>query len=145
MDIGKNWIIYILTAIFVVCYLLALFDVIQATPNDKIVGQLAPIVAVIIGYYFGRLPGAKNEATLKEQVDRKSKEADDAHAAKDEAMTAKTAALQKIHDAVVALSASAPAAPLEDLVATLSAGPQAPQEAGLRSATLSALKILQSS
>ena len=57
---NKTWIIVILTFVFVACYVAALFGW-QAAPNDKIVTSVAPIVSVIIGYYFGRLPSEKIE------------------------------------------------------------------------------------
>jgi hypothetical protein len=34
--------------------------------------RLEPIIFVIIGYYFGRLPGQQNEKTLKQEIGRQT-------------------------------------------------------------------------
>lgn len=144
MENIKTWIVVILTAIFVGCYLAALFGW-QAAPNDKIVASLGPIVAVIIGYYFGRMPSEKTENSLTQQVNQKNEEAKQARDAQSAAEMRGTALEQKVHDAVAALSGSAPRVPAGELAVTLSgAGAEAPDHAAVRSATISALKILQS-
>ncbi|MGD0334673.1 MAG: hypothetical protein ABSA90_15675 [Xanthobacteraceae bacterium] len=144
MDNIKSWIVVILTAIFVACYVAALFGW-QATPNDKIVTTLAPIVAVIIGYFFGRMPSEKIENSLTQQANQRGVEAQHAREAQSAAELRGTALQQKVNDAVHALSGSAPHAPVGDLAITLSgAGPGAPDAADVRRATVSALKILQS-
>jgi uncharacterized membrane protein YraQ (UPF0718 family) len=143
MDNIKSWIVVILTAIFVACYVAALFGW-QATPNDKIITALAPIVAVIIGYFFGRMPSEKIENSLTQQVNQKNQEAQQAQQARNAAEVQRTALDQKVHDAVAALSAGAPQAPVGDLVLTLSGGGAGVDPAAVRSATVSALRILQS-
>jgi uncharacterized membrane protein YraQ (UPF0718 family) len=143
MDNLKSWIVVVLTAIFVVCYLAALFGW-QATPNDKIVSALAPIVAVIIGYFFGRAPSEKIENSLKEQVNQKDQEARDARNAQSTADSRRTALQQIVNDAVSALGISSPNTAHGNLVATLSgAAPAALDASALRSASVAALKILQ--
>jgi len=141
---SKTWIIVILTIVFVGCYVAALFGW-QAAPNDKIVTSVTPIISVIIGYYFGRLPSEKTEDSLKKQVDKKSEEADAARNAQRDAELHGADLARKIRDAVAALSASAPKAAVNELALTLSGGgTEVAQPDTIRNATVAALKILQS-
>jgi len=39
----------------------------QPLADEKMVLRLEPIIFVIIGYYFGRLPGQQNEKTLRNE------------------------------------------------------------------------------
>lgn len=64
-DSLKTWTMAIITLVFVTLYALSIAG--RGVPSDAI-GQLQPIVFVIIGYYFGRLPSRQVEGTLKEQV-----------------------------------------------------------------------------
>src|SRR5580692_3680607 len=65
---AKEGMVLLLTTVFVFLYVLALFGTIRLPSDDKLVAQIAPIITVIIGYYFGRIPGEKNEQTLQQQV-----------------------------------------------------------------------------
>jgi hypothetical protein len=71
-EILKNWIMVVLTLVFIALY--------GAAPvgltDDKMVLRLEPIIFVIIGYYFGRLPGQQNEKTLKQEIGRQTLRAD---------------------------------------------------------------------
>jgi hypothetical protein len=48
--------------------------------------RLEPIIFVIIGYYFGRLPAQQNEKTLKNEINRQTQKADAAQHAKEKAL-----------------------------------------------------------
>jgi len=103
----NQWVIVALTAIFVVLYALALFGLIKPLADDKVVLQLAPIIAVIIGYYFGRVPGQQNEKTLTDQVNQHAEAAKTANQEKETAEKEKTklagqiASVEKILKVVV--------------------------------------------
>jgi hypothetical protein len=78
----KRITIGILTFIFIALYVVGIYGVWNGdtAANAKAITLLQPIVYVIIGYYFGRLPSEKTEKQLKDQADEKGKQADDAKA-----------------------------------------------------------------
>lgn len=63
-DSLKTWTIALITITFLVLY--ALFLVGKIPPENS--QYLQPVFLVIVGYYFGRVPSAQVESTLKEQV-----------------------------------------------------------------------------
>lgn len=141
----KTGVVVVLTIIFVALYVIGLSGWFAFTPNDKVVGPVAPIIAVIIGYYFGRLPSEKTEKSLQQQVNQRSQEAAQARNAHQQAATDRERLATKIEDAKAALSSAAPAAPPDGLAITLSGGGGAgPDLAALRGATVAALKVLES-
>jgi hypothetical protein len=73
----KKGTIAVLTLIFVALYVAGIIGVWRgdSAVNSKAITLLQPIVYVIIGYYFGRMPAEKTENALKEQADKKDKEA----------------------------------------------------------------------
>jgi len=46
------------------------------------IARIEPIIFVIVGYYFGRLPSQQNEKALKEEISRQTQRADAAQHAK---------------------------------------------------------------
>jgi type VI protein secretion system component VasK len=79
-DPVRKWIVVILTIIFIGFYICAIADIWKGdTPaTNKIITLLQPIVYVIIGYYFGRVPAEKAEKQLKDEAKEKGKQADEA-------------------------------------------------------------------
>jgi hypothetical protein len=73
----KKGTIAVLTLIFVALYVAGIIGVWRgdSAANSKAITLLQPIVYVIIGYYFGRMPAEKTEKALKEQADKKDQEA----------------------------------------------------------------------
>lgn len=76
----KRLTIALLTILFVGLYFFAIVAVWvgDSAANSKAIALLQPIVYVIIGYYFGRLPSEKVEKQLKDEAMEKSKQADTA-------------------------------------------------------------------
>lgn len=72
----KSWVMVILTLVFVVLYTVALLGWLKPLSDVTMVMRLEPIIFVIIGYYFGRLPSQQNEQTLKDEINRQSQKAD---------------------------------------------------------------------
>lgn len=66
----KDLVIVGLTFAFVLMYALAIFGIITPLSDVSVVSRLEPIIFVIIGYYFGRIPGEQNEKVLKEEINR---------------------------------------------------------------------------
>jgi hypothetical protein len=61
-----------ITLIFVSLYAAALFGWLRPLSDVTMITRLEPIIFVIAGYYFGRLPGQTIEGSLKEEIVRQS-------------------------------------------------------------------------
>jgi len=104
-EIIKDWVMVFLTLGFVVLYGLALLGRLRPLADASMVSRLEPIIFVIIGYYFGRLPGQQNEQTLKEEIGRQTQRADAAQHAKETALQSREALDEKVKNARTALAA----------------------------------------
>ena len=98
----KGWVMVLLTLIFVVLYGLALLGKLKPLSDVSMVSRLEPIIFVIIGYYFGRLPSQDNERTLKHEVDRQAKRANASQHALETALKTTEALEEKVKNALVA-------------------------------------------
>ena len=99
----KNWLMVFLTLIFVVLYGLALSGKLKPLADASMVTRLEPLIFIIIGYYFGRLPGEENEKSLKVEIGRHIQRADAAQSAKETAMLSRDVLDEKIKNARTAL------------------------------------------
>jgi hypothetical protein len=88
----------------------ALIGWLKPLANEKMVLRLEPIIFVIIGYYFGRLPAQQNEKTLKEEIGRQTQKADAAQHAKEQALQTREALEEKLKNVNAALTSAAAAA-----------------------------------
>jgi len=155
----RDWILVALTAVFVGLYAAALLGWIHSDAADSpAVLRLEPIIAVIIGYYFGRVPGEKNEKTLKQQVDREAQKAGEAEEKKEEAQRGEAAAHvdkaaleQKVRSTRAALTAAVPQGGPDGLPSNLGDARAAPaddalpvNDAAARHAVAAALQVLDS-
>ena len=100
----KDWLMVFLTLGFVVLYGLALLGKLRPLADASMVTRLEPIIFVIIGYYFGRLPGQQNEQTLKDEIGRQTQRADAAQHAKETALQTREALDEKVKNARTALA-----------------------------------------
>ncbi len=138
-DTVRNWMMIVLTLIFVVFYAAALLGWLRPLSDITLVTRLEPIILVIIGYYFGRLPAQQNEQTLKEEIFRQTQKSDAAQQAKEQANQELEALEEKIKNAVGVLGVSmAKASPAKDF------GAVEENTAVLQQKVSSALKILRS-
>ena len=96
----------VLTFAFVILYGLALIGKLRPLADLSIVSRLEPIIFVIIGYYFGRLPGQQNELTLKREIGRQMQRAEAAQHAKETALQSREALDEKLKNARTALASS---------------------------------------
>lgn len=141
----RTWMMVILTAVFVLLYVGALFGLISGvdTPEElQTLTRIESIVFVIIGYYFGRLPAQATEKTLKGEIERQSQKADQAEEEKGAAEGEKQALQEKMKNAKAALTASMPDAPTAKLAINLSQAPPPPD--ALRQSVIAAVKVLES-
>lgn len=102
-DSLKSWMMVALTAIFVLLYVAALFGMIKPLADISTITRLEPIIFVIIGYYFGRLPAQSNENALKNEIGRQSQKADAAQQIKEKAQQEREVLEEKIRNARIAL------------------------------------------
>jgi hypothetical protein len=102
-DSLKGWIMIALTLIFVLLYVAALFGLIEPLKDVSIITRLEPIIFVIIGYYFGRLPAQANENTLKSEINRQSQKADAAQQIKEKTLQEREALEEKVKNAKIVL------------------------------------------
>ncbi len=96
----KTWTMLFITVVFVILYALTVVDVIKAS---NAVQNLQPIVFVIVGYFFGRLPAAKVENSLKEQIVVQSNAAAAARQSEKVAATEREMLEEKVKNARIAL------------------------------------------
>jgi hypothetical protein len=102
----KEWVMVLLTMAFVALYGLALVGKLKPLADLTMVSRLEPIIFVIIGYYFGRLPAQQTEQTLKEEIGRQTKRADAAQQARETALQSREALDEKVKNARTALASS---------------------------------------
>ena len=110
-EILKNWIMVVLTLVFIALYGAALVGWLRPLTDDKMVLRLEPIIFVIIGYYFGRLPGQQNERNLKQEINRQTQRADASQSAKEHALQTNEALEEKIKNVKATLNAESSAFP----------------------------------
>ncbi len=75
-DSFPDALILILIGAFVVFYVSVLTGWLKPTVDFSVLSRLEPLVLLFIGYYFGRLPSARNERNLKEEILRQTQKAD---------------------------------------------------------------------
>jgi len=139
----KNWIMVVLTLVFVVLYGAALIGWLKPLTDDKMVMRLEPIIFAIIGYYFGRLPGQQNERTLKQEINRQTQRADASQSAKEQALQSNEALEEKIKNVKVTLNSEPPALTTISGTELFRSGGIV-NEDGLRHVVSAALRILDS-
>jgi len=105
----KNWIMVVLTLVFIALYGAALVGWLKPLTDDKMVLRLEPIIFVIIGYYFGRLPGQQNERNLVQEINRQTQRADASQAVKEHALQTNEALEEKIKNVKATLNAESSA------------------------------------
>ncbi len=142
-DALKGWVMVFLTLGFVVLYGLALIGKLKPLADASMVSRLEPIIFVIIGYYFGRLPAQQNEKTLKDEIGRQTQKADAAQHAKEQALQTREAVEEKLKSVNAALMSVAPNVPINTLRDNLNKGNGAEPDS-LRHSMVAALNILTS-
>lgn len=142
-DALKSWVMVFLTMGFVVLYGLALIGKLKPLADASMVSRIEPIIFVIIGYYFGRLPAQQNESTLKEEISRQTQRADAAQHAKEQVIQAREAAEEKLKSVNAALTSIAPNISVNTLTENLTKGNAAGPDS-IRHSMVAALNILKS-
>ena len=103
-DALRSWIMVLLTLALVLLYAAALIGWIKPLVDEKIALRLEPIIFVIIGYCFGRLPAQQNEQLLKEEISRHAQKVDAVQARKEQALQALAALEEKVKNVTATLA-----------------------------------------
>lgn len=99
----KDWALVFLTLVFIALYGLALIGKLRPLADSSIITRLEPMIFVMIGYHFGRLPCQQNEQSLKQEIERQSQRADAAQHAKETALQSREVLDEKVKNARTAL------------------------------------------
>lgn len=143
-DALKGWTMVVLTFIFVMLYGSALLGWLKPMTDVSMITRLEPIIFVIIGYYFGRLPAQQNEKTLKDEIGRQTQKADAAQHAKEQAQQSREALEEKVKNVSAALTSAAPATSTAKFAEEVHKTGGPIKEDGLRYSVGAALRILNS-
>ena len=108
------WIMVVLTLTLVLLYAAALIGWIKPLVDEKMALRLEPIIFVIVGYCFGRLPSQHNEQTLKEEISRHAQKVDAVQHAKEQALQALATLEEKIKNVTAAMAPVAAQKRLEE-------------------------------
>jgi N-acetyl-gamma-glutamylphosphate reductase len=140
----RSWVMVTLTLIFILLYASALIGWLKPLADEKMIVRLEPIIFVIIGYYFGRLPSQQNESTLKTEIHRQTQKADAAQHAKEQAQQTREALEEKVKNAKATLTAATPGITARNLAESLDKAGVPVKEEMLRHSVVAALSVLNS-
>ena len=133
-----------LTLLFLLLYGAAFVGWLKPLDDERMLARLEPIIFVIIGYYFGRLPSQQNESTLKDEINRQTQRADAAQHAKEQVQQSIEALEEKTKNVRLALASAAPGVGIKGFAEHLG-NPDGPvKDEPLRQAVAGALNILNS-
>lgn len=139
----KGWVMVLLTLIFVGLYGLALLGKLAPLSDLWMVSRLEPIIFVILGYYFGRLPGKENEQNLKNEVNRQARRANAVQHALETALKSSEALEERVKNALVAFSGGR-LSPNDEITETLDTETTPAGKTHRRESIAAGLKILMS-
>lgn len=131
VEILKTWGMVFITLVFIVLYGVALIGKLKPMVDISVVSRLEPLIFVLLGYYFGRLPCQQNEGVLKNEIDRQTKRADAAHLARETALQSRDALDEKLKN-------------VQTVLGSADAADKAMAKTHQSSAVTAALKILDS-
>jgi hypothetical protein len=140
----RSWMMVVLTLVFVLLYSAALLGWVKPLTDERVIGRLEPIIFVIIGYYFGRLPSQQNEKTLKDEINRQTQKADAAQHAKEQAQQARESLEEKIKNVRAALLSSGSGIGAKSYAESNDKASPSAKEDGLRKSIAAAVNILNS-
>lgn len=107
-DILRDSIMVILTFIFVLLYAAAFTGKLDPLKDNAMLLRFEPLIFILIGYFFGRLPARQCEKSLKEEISRQTQKTDAAQYAKEKAQQERETLEERIKNARTALKAIAP-------------------------------------
>ncbi|MDT4894960.1 MAG: hypothetical protein QOH25_37 [Acidobacteriota bacterium] len=140
----RSWVMVALTFIFIILYASALIGWLKPLADEKMIVRLEPIIFVVIGYYFGRLPSQQNENTLKGEINRQTQKADAAQHSKEQAQQAREALEEKVKNVRATLTSTAPGMTVKDYAEGVDKAGTPVSGDALRHSLIAALSVLNS-
>jgi hypothetical protein len=140
----RNWMMFALTLVFVALYGVALMGWAPSWADEQTVTRLEPIIFVIIGYYFGRLPSQQNESALKEEISRQAQKAEAAQHAKEQAQQNSEMLAEKMKNVRTFLASAALGTSARNAAGRLDGVGEHNGDQALRHSVAAALNILNS-
>jgi deoxyribose-phosphate aldolase len=113
-DALRSWLMVFLTLTLVLLYAAALLGWFKPLADEKMAVRLEPIIFVIVGFCFGRLPSQQNERALKEQISRHAQKVDATQHAKEQALQTLAALEEKVKNVTSAVAPVAARKQLND-------------------------------
>lgn len=113
-DALRSWLMVFLTLTLILLYAAALLGWFKPLADEKMAVRLEPIIFVIVGFCFGRLPSQQNERALKEEISRHAQKVDAAQHAKEQAREALAALEEKVKNVTAAVAPVAARKKLDD-------------------------------
>ena len=102
----NEWFMVVLLLVFVSLYALAFAGKLDPFNDNSMLLRFEPIIFILIGYYFGRLPTRHNEQVLNDEIARQVQRADAAQFAKEKAQQERDSLEERIRNASKALKAT---------------------------------------
>lgn len=103
-DALRSWIMIFLTLSFVLLYAAALLGWFKPLADEKMAVRLEPIIFVIVGYCFGRLPSQQSERALKDEISRHAKKVDAVQDSKEHVLQTLAALEEKVKNVTTAVA-----------------------------------------
>ena len=97
-EILRDSTLIIITLIFVLLYAAAYAGKFDPLKDNTMLLRLEPLIFILIGYCFGRIPARQNEQTLKDEITRQTQKADAAQYAKEKAQLERETLEEKIRN-----------------------------------------------
>lgn len=95
-EVLQSWIMTMVALLFLFLYITVIVGWIKPSADEKTLNHLEPIIFVVVGYYFGRMPSQHNETLLKEEIKRQTQRAEAAQSIKEKAEQAREVLEEKI-------------------------------------------------
>jgi len=94
----------VVTLLFIGMYGAGLFGFVHPTADMTLITRLEPIAFIMIGYFFGRLPGFRHERQLRDELERQVRKIDAAIQSKEQIEIECEVMEEKIKNARIALA-----------------------------------------
>ena len=102
-DALRSWIMIFLTLSLVLLYAAALLGWFKPLADEKMAVRLEPIIFVVVGYCFGRLPSQQSERALKDEISRHAKKVDAVQQSKEQVLQTLAALEEKVKNVTTAV------------------------------------------
>lgn len=103
-DALRSWIMIFLTLSLVLLYASALLGWFKPLADEKMAVRLEPIIFVVVGYCFGRLPSQQSERALKDEISRHAKKVDAVQQSKEQVLQTLAALEEKVKNVTATLA-----------------------------------------